>query len=57
MLDRIKVEFDKLDKEWLEPIQIARDMNIPIEDTRAFLSSGRIPLEGSNLVEKIIWLI
>lgn len=42
MLDRIEVKFDKLDKEWLELIQIARDMNIPIEDTRAFLSSGRI---------------
>jgi DNA-binding transcriptional MerR regulator len=41
-LDRIEVKIDELDTDWIELIQIARDMDIPIGDIRAFLSSGRI---------------
>ncbi|WP_198936779.1 anti-repressor SinI family protein [Domibacillus epiphyticus] len=39
MLGRNEVKFGKLDKEWIELIQIARDMDIPIEVIRAFLFS------------------
>ncbi|MET1030248.1 hypothetical protein [Domibacillus tundrae] len=42
-----KMDELELDTDWIELIQLAaRDMNILIEDTRAFLSSGKIQSEG-----------
>ncbi|OES44575.1 hypothetical protein [Domibacillus iocasae] len=42
-----KMDELKLDTDWIELIQLAaRNMNILIEDTTAFLSSGKIQSEG-----------
>ncbi|WP_046181231.1 hypothetical protein [Domibacillus tundrae] len=42
-----KMDELELDTDWIELIQLAaRNMNILIEDTRAFLSSGKIQSEG-----------
>jgi DNA-binding transcriptional MerR regulator len=52
MLDRIEVKIDELDTDWIELIQVARDMDIPIGDIRAFLSSGRIQSNEMMLDEE-----
>ncbi|MDG5789077.1 anti-repressor SinI family protein [Evansella sp. AB-P1] len=42
MISHIKDTNKELDKEWVELIQRARGMGIPIEDIRKFLSKNKV---------------